>query len=287
MIRRFAEAVRRRRLPAGASAGRLARFAAVPSVHLDGPRDVEVLLPPGYREQDERAYPVLYLQDGQNLFDPETSFVRGRHWRLEETVPRLIREGRVEPLIVVGVANGRERRVEEYTPTRDARRREGGLAERYGRFLRGELMPFVASRFRTARGGRNTGIGGSSLGALVSLHLALTHPETFGRVAALSPSVWWDRNAIVRTVRRLRQRPDIRIWLDIGSEEGRPEVKRARLLRDVLRAKGWGGRRLRYLEAEGAVHDEAAWAERAGAVLEFLFPPRPRLRNLLAPRERR
>jgi len=281
VIRRLAQAVRQRR--AGpVSLGRLVRFEGFGSSILETDRDIVVYLPPGYGDEPRRRYPVLYIQDGQNLFEPHTAYVHGKHWRLGETAGRLISEGTVEPLVLVGVGNGREKRIDEYTPTRDERRNEGGRADLYGRFLLEELIPFVDSKFRTAGGPRATGLGGSSLGALVSLYLALRHPGTFGKVAALSPSVWWDRNRIVRMVRALPRRPDVTVWLDIGTEEGRLEVKRARLLRDALRAKGWRASRLRYLEAQGAVHDEEAWGERAGEVLTFLFPSRPILQRLLA-----
>ncbi len=281
MIRPLSEAMRRDRHPAVGTLGRLVRFPGFESSILETDREVVVYLPPGYREDSKRRYPVFYFQDGQNLFDPQTAFIQGKHWRLGETAGKLIREGKVDPLVIVGIGHGREKRIDEYTPTWDERRKVGGEADLYGRFLLDELIPFVASRFRIAGGAKATGIGGSSLGGLVSLYLVLKHPETFGKVAVLSPSVWWDRNIIVRMVRALPRRLDVTIWLDIGTEEGRLEVKRARLLRDALRAKGWKAPRMRYFEAEGAVHDEAAWGERAGDVLKFLFPSHPALHRLL------
>ena len=266
--------------------GRLLRFPDFPSEHLEVDRDITIYLPPGYGDDAKRRFPVFYIQDGQNLFDPETAFIRGKHWRLGETAGRLILAGRVAPVVIVGVGNGGESRIDEYTPWPDERRGEGGRADLYGRFLVEELMPFVDGRVRTETGPRSTGLGGASLGGLVSLYLALARPDVFGSVAALSPSVWWHRSSILRTVRSLRDRPDVRIWLDIGSEEGRSHVKRVRLLRDALRAKGWNrGSRMAYLEAEGAVHDEFAWGERAGAILEYLFPPRRTLRRFLVPRK--
>jgi enterochelin esterase-like enzyme len=281
VIRRFVDAARKNRQPRLESLGRLVRFPKFSSSILETERDVVVYLPPRYGVDSWRRYPVLYIQDGQNLFDPQTAFVHGKHWRLGETAGRLIRDGNVEPLVIVGVGNAGERRIDEYTPTRDERRKEGGGADHYGRFLVEELIPFVDSRFRTEKRARARGLGGSSLGGLVSLYLALRHPGTFGKVAVLSPSVWWDRSRIVRMVRALPRRADLKIWLDIGTEEGRLEVKRARLLRDALQAKGWKAPRLRYLEVEGAVHDEAAWGDRAGDVLTFLFPARPALSRLL------
>ena len=110
-------------------------------------RDLVVYLPPDY-EQSNGRYPVLYLHDGQNLFDPETAYVRGMDWKVDETADALIRAGKIEPLIIVGVFNTGEHRIEEYTPTRD-RKLGGGHAELYGRMLVEELKPFIDSRYRT------------------------------------------------------------------------------------------------------------------------------------------
>ena len=155
------------------------------SAVLRNARDITVYLPPDYGDE-RRRFPVLYLQDGQNLFDPRTSF-GGTAWHVDETAQSLIRTGEIEPLIIVGVNNTGHNRVNEYTPTR-GRREAGGQASLYGRFLIEELKPFIDSEYDTLRGREWTGIGGSSLGGLVSLHLGFQRPDVFGRVAALSPS---------------------------------------------------------------------------------------------------
>jgi predicted alpha/beta superfamily hydrolase len=215
---------------------------------------------------------VLYMQDGQNLFDPETSFIKGNYWRMGETADALTAAGAMEPLIIVGIYNSGERRIDEYTPVED-KRLGGGHADAYGRMLVEELKPFVDAQYRTLPGAVNSGLGGSSLGGLVSLYLGLQYPSVFSRLAVMSPSVWWRNRAILRTVATLGEKADLRIWLDIGTKESTRAVPEARLLRDGLIKKGWQlGENLAYCEIEGAEHTESAWAERAGPMLRFLFP---------------
>ena len=251
-------------------------------------RDVLVWLPPGYQDggsartfipevQDEgsdvnRRYPVLYMHDGQNLFEPETAFQKGEHWRVGETATELIEAGRIEPLIIVGIYNTGESRLDEYTPTDDVRL-GGGHAAHYGRMIIEELKPLIDLTYRTKRDAANTGVAGSSLGGLVSLHLGLTHPAVFSKIAALSPSVWWDRKAILKTVRQSRSKPKLRLWVDMGTAEGRRGLDDARLLKAALVGLGFSdGVDLHYAEYEGATHSEQAWSERVGPMLEWLFP---------------
>mgnify|MGYP001545184107 CR=1 FL=1 len=243
----------------------------VRSRFLESEHDVIVYLPPGYDEDVERRYPVLYMQDGQNLFDEATSF--SGEWHLDEAAEQMIREGLVAPLIIVGIYNAGAYRIDEYTPTRDAAKRAGGNADKYGRMLVEELKPFIDGEYRTLPDARNTGIGGSSLGGLVSLYLALKYSGIFWNVAVLSPSVWWDNRFIVRRVRALNAAPPLRVWLSTGTAEGDGVVAGARRVRDALIAKEWTvGDSLHYQEIEGATHTESAWAEIAPAMLNFLYP---------------
>lgn len=241
------------------------------SAFLPAPRNVIVSLPPGYHSESA-SYPVLYLQDGQNLFDPDTSFVKGISWDVQTTSDRLIQEGAIQPLIIVGIYNTGVDRLEEYTPMRDAKL-GGGTAPQYARMLIDELKPWIDGHYRTLDGPSHTGVGGSSLGGLVSLYLGLSHPDVFGRLAVLSPSVWWAKGGLLQFVRRRRPEPRPRIWLDIGLAEGPKMVAKCDELARLLERRGWRlGRDLTYTRVANARHDEAAWAKRVDPFLRFLFP---------------
>jgi predicted alpha/beta superfamily hydrolase len=245
------------------------------SIALAGKRTLVVYLPPGYRRDTRRRYPVLYMHDGQNIFDGRTSYVPGEHWRLKETADHLLERRRIEPLIIVAIYHAGEHRVMEYTPTRTRKLGGGGIAS-HAAMLTKELIPWMAARYRTLPHARHTALGGSSLGGLATLFLGLTQPGVFGRLAAMSPSVWWDHRVILRTLEKFNHHRRPKIWLDIGTEEGAAPcgaVRDVRLLKAMLVSKGWReGRSLHYLEAEGAGHSERSWAARAPQMLEWLFP---------------
>jgi predicted alpha/beta superfamily hydrolase len=256
------------------SAPHLIKHERFASRFLKNQRDLIVYLPPGYDDQPQRRFPLLYLHDGQNVFDGATSFIPGMDWHVGQTADACIGEGHVEPLIIVGVYNTGKQRLGEYTPTR-APRLGGGRANRYAKFLLEEVRPFLESNYRVLQGVDNTGIGGSSLGGLVSLYIGLRQPKIFGKIAALSPSVWWNQRIMLRFAAAAAVRPLPRIWLDIGTREGPRIVDDVERFRDVLLGKGWQLERdLHYQRIEGAEHNEAAWAERVGPFLQFLFPAR-------------
>jgi predicted alpha/beta superfamily hydrolase len=243
------------------------------SNHLDVPRNVLVYLPPGY--DPVRRYPVLYMNDGQNLYDPEDAF-GGVPWAVDETAQALILAGRIDPLIIVGVYNAGDGRIDEYTPVKTDRGRmrgRGGKADIYGRMLIEELKPFIDAEYSTRPEREFTGLGGSSLGGLVSLYLGIKRPDVFSRLAVLSPSAWWANNQIIREAAKIDNRLPLRIWLDIGKREGSQIKHQVRALKEILLAHGWqDGRDLAYYEIPNARHDESAWAARFGNVLEFLYP---------------
>jgi predicted alpha/beta superfamily hydrolase len=254
------------------SAPELHRHERFRSRFLRNQRDFIVYLPPRYHEQPERLFPVLYMHDGQNLFDGATSFVPGMDWHVGHTADDFILTGAVRPLIIVGIYNVGKVRIQEYTPTK-APRLGGGRADRYAKFLIQEVMPFIQREYRALPDPRVTGMGGSSLGGLLSLYLGLRHPHIFGRLAALSPSVWWNQRVILRFVATAPVEPRPRIWLDIGTKEGPRIVPEVEQFRDILLQKGWQpGRDLHYERIEGAEHNEAAWAQRVGPFLQFLYP---------------
>ncbi len=249
--------------------GSLERIAAFESEILGNRRDITIYLPPGYDRGTVR-YPVLYVQDGQNLFEPERAFIPGQPWRLDEAADDAIGERTAQPMLIVGVDHAGPARIEEYTPTRDASRQAGGKAGDYARMLLDELKPLIDSRYRTIPS--DSAIGGSSLGGLASLYVGLMHADVFHRLALMSPSVWWNRGAIFEVVDRF-DGPRPRIWLDVGGREGVDTLRDARTLRDRLLRKGWKDADLRYREDRRGDHSERAWGRRARAMLEFLFPP--------------
>ncbi len=277
---------------------RLRRIHGFRSSYLPDPRDVSLWLPPNYGTEPERRFPVLYLHDGQNLFDPHTSYVPGRTWGAHATADRLAHEGLVEPVILVGVNNTGHRRMAEYTPSRDWRH-GGGQGPLYARLLVDELKPLVDGALRTRTGPADTGLAGSSLGGLISLAIGLDYPQVFGKLGVLSPSVWWNGREILTRIgpedsRRPRilppfrrgsalprpesvfseARPRPRIWLDMGMSEGVRHLRDTDLLHQRLITRGWqDGVDLNYLRVPGGVHDEDAWARRFDRVLEWLFPP--------------
>ncbi|CAN5265541.1 hypothetical protein BH09GEM1_BH09GEM1_25940 [soil metagenome] len=241
------------------------------SRYLTHDRTVVVYLPPGYDPETADRYPVLYLHDGQNVFDRATSF--GEEWQVDESAQRLIMEGEIEPLIIVGIYNTGEHRLDEYTPTPEVEKGRGGHADDYGRMLVEELKPFIDNTYKTLPSAASTAMGGSSLGGLLTMHLGLRYPTAFSRLAVLSPSVWWDERVILREVQDLPAALPLRIWLDAGTAEGDATLVNARALRDALVAKGWVlDDNLAYLEAEGGEHNEQSWSARVERVLKFLFP---------------
>lgn len=244
------------------------------SNHLDESRNVLVYTPPGYGDDPERRYPVLYMHDGQNLVRAEDAF-GGVAWAIDETAQQLILAGEIEPVIIVGIYNT-PTRLDEYTHVPAIRGRmkgQGGKADAYGRMIIEELKPFIDAEYRTRSEREFTGLGGSSLGGLVSMYLGLKRPDVFSRLGVLSPSAWWANNQIIRDVAMIGERLPLRIWLDIGKREG-PAIKhQVRALKEILLANGWTiGADLAYAEIPNARHEESAWAARFGDVLKFLYP---------------
>ncbi len=252
------------------------------ATRLGNRRPIIVLLPPGYRDDIEHRYPVLYMHDGQNLFDAETSFI-GVEWSVDEAANRLIEEGQIEPLIIVGIYNT-SNRAYEYTPASDASRGEGGGAELYADFIINDLKPFIDANYRTKPDRANTGVMGSSLGGVCSLYLGWEHRDVFSRVGAMSTSYGWANEDIVRRVRARAPSAGLRLWLDMGTAENSRDsdgdgvsdiIELHRAVRDALVGRGMKlGGDLKYVEAEEAVHNERAWAARFPRALAFLFPKR-------------
>lgn len=242
------------------------------SQYLQHRRDVVVWLPPGYEQSQER-YPVLYMHDGNNLFDRNTAF-GGREWRVDETAMRLVEQGQIRPVIIVAVANTAAR-MDEYTwhsMDWDGQQR-GGQGANYGRFLAQELKPMIDREYRTRPEREQTAVMGSSLGGLISFYLGKHHGDTFGLIGAMSPSVWWAERQAVADVQGLRR--DLKIWVDMGTQEGRqPEVmlQDAKDFTAALEQRGYQHfHNLAFHIEPGGQHNEQAWADRLERPLRFFF----------------
>jgi predicted alpha/beta superfamily hydrolase len=253
-------------------------------------RMLRVLVPDGYDapENHDRRYPVLFLNDGQNLFDATTSVLNPMEWRVDETVHALVVAHKIPPMIVVGIDSaGRRGRFREYFPYVDQYLQPpepDPQGKRYPAFLIDEVIPFVEDRYRVSRDPAGRGIGGSSAGALAAIYAVVTRPGVFGRLLVESPSIYVDDAHILRDGSKVETWPD-RIYLGVGTNEsGQPacEANASRepeLVRDVrrfarlLRDAHVGSARVHLVVTPCGVHNEAAWAARLPEALTFLYGP--------------
>jgi len=239
-------------------------------------RTILVYLPPGYDQATATRYPVLYLHDGQNVFDAATSFP-GVEWQADETAQGLIEDGRIPPIIMVAIYH--KDRMNEYAPVYDPMAEIGGKGEAYARFLVEELKPFIDHHYRTRPGPEDTAVAGSSMGGLISLYLAASRPEVFSMCGALSPSICWaDRWINHYLCEHDGWAGRVRIWMDMGTEEGldirkfRRGTSDLQLLERVLRERGMQpGRDYQCRVIPGGRHHERDWAARFDRVLLFFF----------------
>lgn len=244
---------------------------------LDNRRDVLVWLPPGYATHPERRYPVLYMLDGQNVFNEATSF-KGQEWAADETATQLIEQGLIQPLIIVAVYNTPNREAEHVPRFDDP---EQSAADEFLGFLTDKVKPLIDHQYRTLTAPEHNVLLGASYGGLFSLYAACHGQEHFGGYAVISPSVQVERGKIVDHVEETLDEPNLQLWIELGAGDGLRRmlssyggyIASCRQLRDLLKAKGWEeGNNLHYSEIDGVFHDEAAWATRMEPLLKFFFP---------------
>jgi enterochelin esterase-like enzyme len=241
-------------------------------------RKLRVWVPPGYEFEENRGrrYPVFYLNDGQNLFDPATAYA-GVDWRAGQTGAELARQGKVSPMIIVGIDHAGGDRIREFIPYPSMNplvlKPHG---RRYPDFLIKEVMPFIQREYRVAQGPKHTGLGGSSLGAAIALYTVTARPGVFGKLLLESPSLFVAGRQLLKHSRLVRIWPE-RVFLGIGAQEtGHRErdeklVHDVRSLANILGRAGLKENRLKVWVEDGAGHNEGAWAHRLPAALEFLF----------------
>lgn len=228
-------------------------------------RDVMVALPPSYDSGTDR-YPVVYMHDGQNLFDPATAFAG--HWQLTTVLAELAAAG--TEAIIVGIANQGRHRLHEYSPFPDANRGGGG-GDRYLAFVAETLKPLIDRDFRTNPARATTAIAGSSMGGLISLYGLYRFADIFGAAGVMSPALWYAGRSILDYVNAWSTLAVGRLYLDIGLQEPTSAVADARALRDILeRQEPATAPEFEYVEDEGGIHDEATWGRRFSRCLPFL-----------------
>ena len=246
--------------------GRLKVFRQMKSPQLDNQRDIFVYLPPSYEISGDRRYPVIYMQDGQNLFDPRTSFAG--EWNVDGTLDEASEEGL--EAIVVGIANVGAQRANEYSPFDDPKH-GAAKGDLYLSFVTDTLKPVIDGEFRTDAARASTGIAGSSMGALISLYAFFERSDVFGFAGVMSPALWFGRRQIYDYLTSMKHVGG-RIYVDVGTEEGKQELNDVARLRNQLTSLGYKlGRDLLYVVEPGAGHNEAAWARRMGKELRFLL----------------
>lgn len=239
-------------------------------------RRVVVYLPQGYQAEGPRRYPVLYLHDGQNLFhDQEAAF--GVAWQVDDVLDALVQRQALEPWIVVALDNTAAR-ISDYTPDPDPEY-GGGQGARYQETLIQRVKPWIEHHYAVRCGAPHAALAGSSLGGLISLDTVTRHPGVFGRVGAISPSLWWNRGSALARLESWEGPLPQRLWLDAGSAEGEATPGGAssvsrdarQALSLLLRRGATYGRQLAYLEELGAAHNEAAWNQRLEPILLWLL----------------
>jgi predicted alpha/beta superfamily hydrolase len=238
--------------------GNLVVLPNVPSPQLGNTRNVVVYLPPSYAAGNNR-YPVIYAQDGQNMFDGATGFA-GQEWHADDTLENLALLGKEAMMVAVW---NTERRANEYTPFTS---RWTGEGEKYIDFLVNTLKPEIDRRFRTRPDRAHTGILGSSLGGLISAWAFFSRPQVFGFVGAFSPAFWPGGGEAYRMIAAAPFNPG-KVYVDNGTREygAKPIV-------EILQKKGYAANKtFRYVEEAGGQHNEAAWARRLPGALDFLL----------------
>jgi predicted alpha/beta superfamily hydrolase len=238
------------------------------------PRELVVYVPKG---SPATPRPVLYMHDGQNLFDPAAMW---GGWKVGETADALIASSAIRPLLIVGIPNTSDR-MDEYTHCPDdIGTVVGGRADEYVDFVVLGVKPFIESRYAVASGAASTGVLGSSLGGLVSFYAAVTYPAVFGFAGSMSGSFFWGEglgNPTMMSLYDATPPTGVAFYLDSGGNNTGPgggdNYCETVDMANVLRAHGWtDGPSLRYVWAQGAQHNEAAWAARLPGALQSWYP---------------
>jgi|GEM_PF-8433 len=236
-------------------------------------RRIAALLPHDYVSSDKR-YPVIYLHDGQNLYEEDAPY---GNWGLDDTMHRMAMEGKGN-YIIIAVDHGNKMRLNEYSPF-DNERFGKGQGEQYLEFLMETLKPYVDRHFRTLPDRQNTAIGGSSLGGLISLYAGFKHPEAFGKLLIFSPSLWLS-DEIYKMAEQYKPTDETRIYHYSGQKESEEHYANALKMAVILKGKKANGISIEYefsTHPDGR-HHEWYWGDEAPEALEWLFHPDEKLK---------
>lgn len=266
------------------------RFHQLKSEVFENTRTIRVLVPPGYNKNKKQKYSVLYLNDGQNLFQIKTAQSKNSEWGIDETFIDLLEYREIEPIIIVGIDNaGRSERANEYLPYFDEFLEPplpNPQGEKYPNFLIDEVLPFIEKNYRVKKGAEFTALGGASYGALISLYTAIKKPKVFGKLLLESPSFYVDNAKILKEAEKAKTLPK-QIYIGVGTnEEAKPNckpgdqsheaVQDVLKLQKILQAKSFDDKTLKVLIEDCATHNEVAYGRRFYEAMRFLYPRKTR-----------
>ncbi|MBK8701358.1 MAG: hypothetical protein IPN29_18155 [Saprospiraceae bacterium] len=230
-------------------------------------RTIWLYLPPDYQTQNAKRYPVIYMQDGQNLFDRNLSF--SGEWRVDESLDSLFLLGD-RGCIIVGINHGGSKRIDEYSPWVNAQY-GGGEGDEYVDFMVNELKPYIDQHYRTLAGPEFTGIMGSSMGGLISFYAAIKYPNTFGRCAPLSTSYWFSPSVFTFVTGLDFTNFTQKMYMAAGGQEGGNQVGDMERMAALLLAQNYDESRLKWQTDQSAKHNEVYWAKIFPQVYQWLF----------------
>jgi len=224
-----------------------------------------VYLPPNY-EVSTKKFPVIYMHDAQNLFDDKTSYIG--EWKVDESLNELFHTTK-KGFIVVGVENGGEERINEYTPWPNEKY-GGGKGAVYIDFIVNTLKPYIDETYRTKAQQKYTGLVGSSLGGLISYYGGLKYPNTFGKIGALSTSFWFSDKVIDFTIQNGNIN-NVKMFLLAGEKEGEEMVESTNKTEKLLLETGFKSKNLTSKIVSEGEHNEAFWSTEFLGIIKWLY----------------
>ncbi len=234
---------------------------------LDSYRKILIYLPPNYEEETTKKYPVVYLQDGQNVFDAKTAY--SKEWHADESLNNLYHNEGIE-VIAVAIYNGGNQRMAEYSPYKN-KHVSKPQGEAYVNFIRKDLKPFIDATYRTKTDAPNTGILGSSMGGLIAFYAAMKHPETFGKVGVFSPSFWISTKAYQLAQNNSKNNPSSYYFL-VGKQEGDTMLEDTQKMVQLMQKKGFPKQQLKAEYITNGTHNESFWSAYFPNAIRWLFP---------------